>query len=167
MKNNANAIAIFACGGTIDKIYFDAKSSYSVGAPSVDDILRRAGASFAKTHSLLKKDSLDMTDADRAAVAAAVRDCAAARVVVTHGTDTMTDTARAVAAVVSAKTVVFTGAFLPTAFRDSDADFNAGFALGAALALPPGVYVAMNGKILPADAARKNRAAGRFEGEVV
>ena len=159
-------VILLACGGTIDKIYFDAKSSYSVGAPASSDILKRGGVQLPPPRSITKKDSLDMTDDDRAAVAAAVLACDGRRIVVTHGTDTMADTARAVASSLSAaaeKTVVFVGSFLPAVFRDSDADFNLGFAIAAALAMPAGVYVAMNGRIIPAAAARKNRAAGRFE----
>ena len=160
-------IAFFACGGTIDKIYFDAKSSYSVGAPAVTDIAKRARATFAAAQSLLKKDSLEMTDADREAVATAVAASDAQRIVITHGTDTMADTARAIVANATAakKTVVLVGAFLPAVFKESDADFNIGFAAAAALCLPAGVYVAMNGRILPAATVRKNRAAGEFQTE--
>lgn len=160
-------IAFFTCGGTIDKVYFDAASSYQVGAPAVADIARRARAALAPPQSLIKKDSLEMTDEDRALVAQAVASSSARRIVISHGTDTMAETARAIAAASAAaeKTVVLVGAFLPARFRDSDADFNIGFALAAALCLPPGVYVAMNGRLLPAAAARKNRAASRFEAE--
>ena len=155
--------ALFACGGTIDKIYFDAASAYSIGPPAIADIAIRARTNLPAVQSLLKKDSLDMTDDDRRLVADAVRACTKTRIVITHGTDTMTDTARTVTAVAAGKTIVFTGAFLPAAFRDSDADFNVGFAIGAALSLPAGVYVAMNGRVLPAATAHKNRDAGRFE----
>lgn len=166
MKNAENEVALFACGGTIDKIYFDANSSYSVGDPAADAIACRARVTLPPAVSLLKKDSLEMDDADRAQVVAAVGGCVAARVLISHGTDTMAETARALAAdaACSAKTVVLVGAFLPAVFRDSDADFNIGFALGAALCLPCGIYVAMNGRLLPAASVRKNRAAGRFEG---
>ena len=156
---------ILCCGGTIDKIYFDAKSSYQVGEPAAANILVRARAAVPPIVSLLQKDSLDMTAEDRAAVVAAVQNTNAAKIVICHGTDTMAETARAVAAANSDKTVVFVGAFLPAVFRESDADFNIGFAMAAAQTLSPGVYIAMNGRILPAETARKNAQAGQFESE--
>ena len=163
----AKEVAFFACGGTIDKIYFDAKSSYSVGEPASDAIATRARVQLMPpAKSLLKKDSLEMDDADRAAVVAAVRECRLARVVISHGTDTMDMTARALAedADCLAKTVVLVGSFLPAVFRESDADFNVGFAAAAALCAPPGIYVAMTGKLIPAATVKKNREAGVFEG---
>ena len=162
------SVAILCCGGTIDKIYFDAKSSYQVGAPAATDIFARARVLSPRSplppvFSLFKKDSLDMTAEDRAAVVAAVRATTESRIVICHGTDTMAETAREVAAAQTGKTAVFVGAFLPAVFRDSDADFNLGFAFAAAQTLPSGVYVAMNGQILPAEKAQKNVQAGRFE----
>ena len=156
---------ILCCGGTIDKIYFDAAGSHQVGAPAAADILKRARVVAPPLVSVMKKDSLDMTDDDRAAVVAAMRHSAARRIVVCHGTDTLAQTAQAAdAANLGAdKTAVFVGAFLPAVFRDSDADFNLGFALAAAQTLPPGVYIAMNGGIFPAAKARKNKSAGKFE----
>lgn len=165
----AAQIAFFACGGTIDKVYYDAKSTYTVGEPCARGVIQRARAALPPITSLIKKDSLDMTDADRALVAAAVASCDKQRIVISHGTDTMADTARAIenaaaaAKAIAEKTVVLLGAFSPAVFKDSDADFNIGFALAAALALPRGVYVAMNGRILPAATATKNLAARRFE----
>ena len=157
-------IAILCCGGTIDKIYFDAKSSHQVGEPAAAAILARARASVPSIVSVIKKDSLDMTDRDRAKVAAAAKKSAARRLLVCHGTDTMAATARVLAAANLPKTIVLVGAFLPAVFRESDADFNLGFALAAAKTLPPGVYVAMNGTVFPAASVRKNVKAGRFEG---
>lgn len=164
MANLAD-IEILCCGGTIDKVYFDAKSSYQVGEPAAKDILIRARAQLPPIVSLLKKDSLDMTDEDRAAVVAAVVQSSAHRFVVCHGTDTMAQTAQEIAQAANFKdkTVVFTGAFSPAIFRETDSDFNLGFALSAALTLPAGVYIAMNAQIIPAAQARKNREAGRFE----
>lgn len=158
-----DAVEILCCGGTIDKIYYDAKSSHQVGEPAAPGILARARAAAPPLRSLFKKDSLDMTDADRAAVVAAALDSPALRLLVCHGTDTMAKTARDVAEAVPGKTVVFTGAFLPAAFRESDADFNLGFALAAARILPPGSYIAMNGRVIPAAKAHKNVEAGSFE----
>ncbi|MGI9296719.1 MAG: asparaginase domain-containing protein [Gammaproteobacteria bacterium] len=156
-------LEILCCGGTIDKVYFDAESSHQVGAPAAAEIFRRARAAAPPIVSLMKKDSLDMTEDDRAAVVAAIRNSAARRILVCHGTDTMARTARAAGAADTGKTAVFVGAFLPAVFRDSDADFNLGFALAAAQTLPPGAYIAMNGRIFPAETARKNTQAGRFE----
>ena len=156
-------IAVISCGGTIDKIYFDAKSDYTVGEPAVGEIFRRAGAPLPPPQVVVKKDSLNMTDDDRAAVVAAARACPQRRIVVTHGTDTLAQTALALHEAALGKTIALAGAFAPAVFRETDADFNVGFAVAAALALPPGVYVTMNGQILPAASARKNRAAGRFE----
>ena len=108
-------------------------------------------------------DSLDMSDADRDLIA---ENCARSpedRLVITHGTDTMVETARVVAAAVPGKTVVLTGAIVPIAFGSSDGLFNLGSALSFAQVLPPGVYIAMNGRCFAWDNARKNRANGRFE----
>ena len=156
-------IEILCCGGTIDKVYFDAKSSYQVGEPAAAAVFARARAVLPPLKSLLKKDSLEMDEKDRAAVAAAVKNSPAKRLLICHGTDTMAKTARAAAAACKDKTAVFVGAFLPAVFRESDADFNLGFALAAAQTLPPGAYIAMNGKIIPAAKAEKNIKAGRFE----
>lgn len=160
-------ILILTTGGTIDKVYFDAKSEYEVGEPQVSEILRGAGVAFDYTvEPLLRKDSLDLTDADRVAIAERVRAADAARVVLTHGTDTMVETARAVAAALgpaTGKTVVLVGSLTPARFKATDAEFNVGFALAAVQALPPGVYVAMNGRVFRPDEVRKNREANRFE----
>ena len=156
-------VAWLACGGTIDKIYHDKQDDYRIGAPASDAILQRARVATATAQPLVAKDSLEMTDKDRQTVVAAILASPARRLVITHGTDTLTDTAQAIAEAVRDKTVVLVGAFLPAVFRDSDADFNIGFALAAAKTLPPGIYVAMNGNLFPAGAVRKNRQAGRFE----
>jgi len=154
---------VVTTGGTIDKIYFDRLSEFEVGAPQVGTLLEQANVSFSwSITALLRKDSLDLTDADRAAIVAAVRDCDAERVLVTHGTDTMVDTARALMAV-EGKTVVLTGAMQPATQRDSDAVFNIGFAIGVLTTAAPGVYVAINGRVFAPDHARKNRALNRFE----
>ena len=162
-------IAILCCGGTIDKVYYDAKSDYRIGAPAAADILRRARVfHLPATKSVMREDSLDITAAGRLKIANAARQSRAQRIVITHGTDTMTQTARAITKALAKppqqnKTIVLTGAFLPAKFTESDADFNIGFALGAACALPPGIYVAMNGKIIPAANAHKNVKKGMFE----
>lgn len=157
-------IQIFTTGGTIDKTYYDAKSVYEVGEPQITTILREANvtADYA-IETLFRKDSLDLTDDDRALIARRVREAEAAHVVITHGTDTMVETARALQEEVEGKTIVLVGSLSPARFRESDAVFNVGFAMAAVQALPPGAYVAMNGRLLDPTHARKNREANRFE----
>lgn len=156
-------IKILTVGGTIDKIYFDAASEFKIGEPQIAEVLREAGvtASYA-IESLMRKDSLEMDDADRAQVAQAVAAQSCQRILITHGTDTMADTARALGDC-GDKTVVFTGAMQPARFRVTDAVFNIGFALGVLNALPPGVYLAMNGQVFDPAHVHKNRTAMRFE----
>ena len=157
------ALHIFTTGGTIDKIYFDAKSAYEVGEPQIGGILREMNVQipFAIT-PLMRKDSLDMNDADRAVIRHAVESAAEARILITHGTDTMSVTAAALANM-PGKTIVLTGALNPARFRGSDAIFNIGGALAAAQVLPPGVYIYMNGRVFDGRKARKNRELNRFE----
>lgn len=158
---------VFTTGGTIDKVYFDAASTYEVGDPQITEILRNAGVAFDWTvETLLRKDSLDLTEEDRVRIAKAVHDCPGTRILVTHGTDTMAETARVVQdhAPLGTKTVVFVGSLAPARFKSTDAEFNIGFAVAAVQTLPPGVYIAMNGRVFPAGAVRKNREANRFEG---
>ena len=156
-------LRIFTTGGTIDKIYFDAKSEYEVGEPQIGEILREMGVGFPfEITSLMRKDSLDMDAADRAAIRAAVEKDAAGRVLITHGTDTMTETAAALQGI-PGKTIVLTGALNPARFRGSDAIFNIGGAVAAAQSLPAGVYIFMNGRVFDAGRVRKNRDKNRFE----
>ena len=160
-------VHILTTGGTIDKVYFDAKSTYTVGEPQIGAILTEAGVGFPFfVDVLLQKDSLDMTEDDRALIAEAVASSEARHVLVTHGTDTMADTARVVQerlSTDSGKTVVFVGSLTPARFRSTDAEFNIGFATAAVQALASGVYVAMNGMVFTPDKVRKNREANRFE----
>jgi L-asparaginase len=154
---------IFTTGGTIDKIYFDAKSEYEVGEPQIGDILRETGVGFPfQITSLMRKDSLDMTEADRAAITEAVAACSERHVLITHGTDTMTDTAVALQNM-TGKTIVLTGALNPARFRGSDAIFNIGGAVIAVQSMPPGIYIVMNGRVFDALKVRKNRDKNRFE----
>lgn len=156
-------LTIFTTGGTIDKVYFDAKGDYAVGTPLVPQILANARVAMpVEVIELMRKDSLELTDADRARVVAAVAATSSAQIVITHGTDTMVETGRALQAV-SGKTIVLTGALQPGRFSDSDAAFNLGMAIAAVQALPAGVYVAVNGQIYEASRVRKNHAANRFE----
>ena len=159
-------LAILTCGGTFDKVYHDALSDYAVGAPCVPEILNEAGMHEGwELIEVMRKDSLDMTDADRRALRDAAAACAAPRLVVVHGTDTMAESAAELAApaALADRTIVLTGAMSPARFRQSDAAFNTGFAVAAALTAPPGVYIAMHGRLHPHDRVRKNRPAGRFE----
>ena len=156
-------IAIFTTGGTIDKVYFDAKGGYEVGVPMVQRILQDARVLVdVSVTELLRKDSLQMTDADRDTIRQALVDSATTRIIVTHGTDTMIETARVLKAVRD-KTIVLTGALQPARFTDSDAPFNLGMAMAAVQTLPAGVYVVANGTVFPADGVRKNRELNRFE----
>jgi L-asparaginase len=109
-------------------------------------------------------DSLEMTDADRERIVRSCVECQETRIVITHGTDTMVETARVIAAGVDGKTVVLTGAMIPYAFGSSDGLFNLGSALSFAQVLPPGVYLAMNGQHFEWNRVRKNRETGVFEG---
>ena len=158
-------VHIFTTGGTIDKVYFDAKSTYQVGEPQIGELLAEAnvGVPFRVT-SLLRKDSLELDDADRALIAQRVAAAEETRVLITHGTDTMVETARALLDV-SGKAVVLVGAMQPARLRVSDAFFNIGFAFAAVQLLPPGVYIAMNGRVFDPRTARKNVAEHRFESD--
>ena len=156
-------IAILTTGGTIDKVYHDALSEFSVGAPALPRCFREANIDCALTvQEICRKDSLDMTDDDRARLRAAALARPESRILVTHGTDTMTKSADALLDI-PGKTIVFVGAMLPAHLRDTDAPFNLGFATAAVQLLAPGVYIAMNGQVFPAGSVRKNRAASRFE----
>ena len=159
-------IRIFTCGGTIDKVYFDASSQYQVGGPHIGRVLAQmhVTAPFTVTE-LMRKDSIDMDEADRELIRAAVLTCAEKHILITHGTDTLIDTARYLSAMPD-KRVVCTGAMLPGSMLDSDAVFNIAFALGVLVAEPaklPTVMVAMGGQVFDPACARKNKALGRFE----
>jgi len=158
------AIRILVTGGTFDKEYNERTGELYFKDTHIAEMLR-LGRSRVEViiRTVMMVDSLQMTDADRALI---VQNCAQApeeRIVVTHGTDTMTDTAAAIARAVSDKTVVLTGAMIPYAFGSSDGLFNLGSALSFVQALPHGVYIAMNGKCFTWDRARKNRERGEFE----
>ena len=156
-------LCIVTTGGTIDKIYFDDKSDFQVGEPQIGRILEELGVAFRyNLISILRKDSLHITDDDRELLRATIAAQDANHVLVTHGTDSMIETARVLAALTD-KTIVLTGALNPARFRGSDAEFNIGTAVGAVQALPPGVYIAMNGRIWDPAHVRKNVAANRFE----
>ncbi|WP_296934311.1 asparaginase domain-containing protein [uncultured Marinobacter sp.] len=156
-------IQIFTTGGTIDKVYFDANSEFEVGHSLLPELLSESNIHEGyRLRELMRKDSLEMNDEDRQQVLAAARECDCNRIVITHGTDTMADTA-AVLASLKDKTIVLTGAMQPARMRRTDAVFNVGFAWAAVQLLPPGVYIAMNGEVFEAGAVRKNLKAQRFE----
>lgn len=156
-------LTVVTTGGTIDKIYFDDKSTFQIGAPQIGEILEALGVAFAfEVVPLLRKDSLHMDAADRALIRSTIESQAGRHVLVTHGTDTMVETARALSAL-PGKVIVLTGALDPALFRGSDAVFNIGCAVGAVQTLPDGVHIAMNGRIWDPEKVRKNVAANRFE----
>ena len=165
MTRDPRAIRILTTGGTIDKLYFDALSEFQVGDTIVDRLLQRGRVRHPyAVQEVCRKDSLELTDADRAAIAQAVRDAPEIRIVVTHGTDTMVETAAALADAAAGKTVVFTGALAPARMTESDAPFNLGLAFAAAQTAPPGVWIAMSGTIFDARRVAKDRSAGAFVG---
>ncbi|NND45326.1 MAG: asparaginase [Xanthomonadales bacterium] len=156
-------LLIITTGGTIDKIYFDDKSDYQIGAPQIGETLRAMQVAFEyEVNALMRKDSLHLTDEDRALIRQSVLDSEARHVLITHGTDTMVDTARALENI-PGKTIVITGALYPARFRDSDAVFNIGSAVGAVQSLEGGTWIVMNGKVWNPREVRKNREANRFE----
>ncbi|HEY4414319.1 MAG TPA: asparaginase domain-containing protein [Verrucomicrobiae bacterium] len=156
-------LKFFTTGGTIDKIYFDAKGEYAIGEPQVATLLADVNTGFEyEIESLLRKDSLDLTAADRALIRERVAAETATQIVITHGTDTMIQTAQALRDI-PGKTIVLTGAMQPARMRVTDAGFNLGAAVAAVQTLPAGVYIAMNGRIFNPENSRKNVAAHRFE----
>jgi L-asparaginase len=156
-------IHVLTTGGTIDKVYFDRLSEYQIGEPQIGQVLREVHVAFSwEIESILRKDSLELTDADRALIRERVAASRCRRILVTHGTDTMCETARALGGLPD-RTIVLTGSLAPAVFKSSDAVFNIGFALACVQTLPPGVYIAMNGRVFDPWKARKNRAANVFE----
>jgi L-asparaginase len=158
------AIRIFVTGGTFDKEYDEITGRLYFKDTHVPEMLRlgRSRVDVALT-TLMMIDSLDMSDADRGRIVESCRTCAEERIVITHGTDTMVETARALAGAITTKTIVLTGAMVPYAFGSSDGLFNLGSALSFAQVLPSGIYVAMNGMAFLWNRVRKNRESGVFE----
>lgn len=155
-------IKFFAIGGTIDKVYFDALSNYQVGPPGIESIIREARVNFDyEVVSLLKKDSLDMTPEDRNLIHDAVTKENSKHIVITHGTDTMVETAMVLKAI-EGKVIVLTGAMEPACFKSSDASFNLGSAVAAVQTLPPGVYIAINGRVFDPEKVKKDRNLKQF-----
>ncbi len=158
------AIRILVTGGTFDKEYNERTGQLFFKDTHLAEMLQRGRSRVpVNIRTVMMIDSLEMTEADRALI---VQNCVQAeenQIIVTHGTDTMTDTAGAIAGTITDKTVVLTGAMIPWAFGSSDGLFNLGSALSFVQVLPPGVYIAMNGKWFPWDRCRKNRERGEFE----
>ena len=156
-------LLIVTTGGTIDKIYFDDMSDYQIGDPQIGQILDLMHVGFEfKIKSMMRKDSLHFTEDDRQSIYAAITASDASHILITHGTDGMVKTALTLVDIPD-KTMVLTGALNPARFRDSDAVFNIGCAVGALQALPHGAWIAMNGCIWDPRKVRKNRDKNRFE----
>ena len=156
-------LLIITTGGTIDKTYFDDKSDYQIGEPQISQILHAMHVAFDfEVTALMRKDSLHIGDQERQLIHATVAASDANHILITHGTDSMVETAT-VLGDLGDKTIVLTGALNPARFRDSDAIFNIGCAVGAVQSLPAGVYIAMNGKVWNPEHVRKNRRENRFE----
>ena len=158
------AIRILITGGTFDKEYDELAGKLFFQETHVPEMLRLGRCRLeVAARTVMMVDSLEMTDADREAILEECRRSPEERIVITHGTDTMVETARVIAGGNLSKTVVLTGAMVPYAFGSSDGLFNLGSALSFAQVLPPGVYVAMNGRVFRWDRVRKNRELGVFE----
>jgi L-asparaginase len=156
-------IKIFTVGGTIDKVYFDEKSRYEVGEPRVGSILQEGRVNFEyEVESILRKDSLDLTDEDRQLICHKIESDSHQYILLTHGTDTMVQTAEKLQNIQN-KVIVLTGAIEPARSKVSDAPFNLGSAVGALQLLSPGVYIVMNGRIFDPNKVRKNTELNRFE----
>ena len=157
-------IRILITGGTFDKQYDEIRARLVFTESHLPEMLRLGRCRLdVHVRTIMMIDSLDMTDADREVIAQNCRQCDETKIVVTHGTDTMVETAAILAARVQGKTIVLTGAMVPYAFGSSDGMFNLGSALSFVQVLPPGVYVAMNGKYFAWDRVRKDRQTGVFE----
>lgn len=155
-------ILVLTTGGTIDKIYFDALSDYKVGESVVAKLLQIGGVKRPfRIEEVTRKDSLELEDRDRALIRERVVAAPESHVVITHGTDTMTDTASALEGV-TGKTIVLVGALAPARFGESDASFNLGMAFATAQIAGPGVYISMSGSVFRADQVVKDRAKGAF-----
>ncbi len=154
---------IFTTGGTIDKIYFDANSEFQIGSPAIEQLLQAETPGFDYVvESLLRKDSLELTDADRQLIRARVLADSSDKILITHGTDSMVATAMQLLDI-AGKTIVLTGAMQPAKMRVSDAAFNIGCAVTAVQLLDPGVYIAMQGRVFDPRSTRKNLQRQCFE----
>jgi L-asparaginase len=157
-------IRVFVTGGTFDKEYNELTGQLFFQDTHVPEMLRLGRCLLdAEVRALMMIDSLEMTADDRRAIAAQCREASESRIVITHGTDTMVETAAHLGREIQGKTIVLTGAMVPYKFGSSDGMFNLGSALALVQTLPPGVYIAMNGRWFAWDRVRKNREKGVFE----
>jgi L-asparaginase len=164
LKKRTMTIRVFVTGGTFDKEYDELRGTLYFKDTHMPELLKLGRCQLdVAIRTLMMIDSLEMTDGDRATIVDHCRRCEEVRIVVTHGTDTIVETARTLAAGTSGKTIVLTGAMVPYAFGSSDGLFNLGSALSFVQVLPPGTYIAMNGRCFPWDDVRKNRETGAFE----
>lgn len=164
MNETRNEILILTTGGTIDKVYFDAKSSYEVGSSIVGNLLEQAEVKHPyKIVEVLQKDSLELNDEDRATIRDTILDHPQQQIVITHGTDTMTQTARAISDL-PGRTIVLTGSLAPARFAMTDAMFNIGMALATVQSKKAGVYIVMNGSVFDANMVHKDRDRNAFIG---
>ena len=156
-------LEILTTGGTIDKVYFDKKSNYEVGDPFVEELLHKMNVNISfKVKSLMKIDSLDMTDIDREEILNYIKNSNSINFLITHGTDSIVETAIYLKKI-SDKTIVLTGSLKPAIFIDNDAIFNVGSALTSAQILKKGVYIVINGQVFNPDNVRKNLEKNIFE----
>jgi L-asparaginase len=156
-------IRFITTGGTIDKIYFDATSQYEVGESNVKHILGDGLVNFDyDIVPMFQKDSLEFTDENRQALKEFIESDDASLYVITHGTDTMVETAAKLSSIPH-KTILLTGSLSPARFKTTDAIFNIGMAVAAVQSVEPGVYLVMNGQVFAEGEVIKNRAANRFE----
>ena len=157
-------IKILTVGGTIDKVYFDESSKYQIGESVADEILKESNVTIKyEIESILKKDSLDLTEIDRKKIIDTILKDPHDKIIVTHGTDTMIKTAQLLSQKPHNKVIVFTGSMQPARFKSSDAVFNIGAAVIGVQILPTGVYIAMNGRIFDPNNSKKNVELKRFE----
>jgi len=157
-------IRIFVTGGTFDKEYDELEGKLYFKNTHLPEMLDLGRSRVeVDTRTLMMVDSLDMSDADRQLILEQCRKAREERILITHGTDTMEVTARVLGSVIRDKTIVLTGAMVPYKFGSSDGLFNLGSALAFVQTLPPGVYIAMNGRCFQWDNVRKNRKTGTFE----
>ena len=158
-----DSLVIFTTGGTIDKVYFDDASEFQVGHPIIENLLHKMNVGFTfRVDQLMRVDSLNMTAKDREYIRQKVFGTNSPHILITHGTDTMTDTAQYLSDI-EGKTIIMTGSLAPARFAMTDTMFNVGMAVAAVQAMPHGVYISMNGTIFPAKSVIKNRNMNRFE----
>lgn len=158
------AIRIFITGGTFDKEYNELNGQLYFKDTHMQDLLEMGRCRLdTEIRTLMMIDSLEMTDEDRELIVHQCNQCEETQIVITHGTDTMSETAKVLAEHVKGKTIVLFGAMIPIKFGSSDGLFNLGSALAFVQTLPAGVYVAMNGRYFYANNVRKNKQTGMFE----